>query len=110
MESLVIIIGIVIIFFCLALWLFPADKKVSDNKDDTDSLDSPAPAADSLKLASTYGPFISSAKSGDSLNSNTHGFENDDLFKIFKALNHMRWMMFGFMLLIVVNILIPMFL
>ena len=84
----IILCGVII--FCIVLWLLKI-KKVSDNKDDTDTLDSPAPAADSLI-------------------SNTHGFENDDLFKIFKVLNHMRWMMMGFMLLIVINILIPMFL
>ena len=109
MDENEIKILLIVIVLLLIVWLLKS-RKVRDNKDDTDSLDSPAPAADSLKLASTYGPFISSAKSGDSLNSITHGFENDDLFKIFKVLNHMRWMMFGFMLLIVVNILIPMFL
>ena len=37
------------------------------------------------------------------LSDQIEGFENDDLFKIFKVLNHMRWMMFGFIFIVIIQ-------
>ena len=39
----------------------------------------------------------------DPLSDEIEGFENDDLFKIFKVLNHMRWMMFGFIFIVIIQ-------